>query len=199
MRRGRTLADWTVELVAAHPAVRRISFVGSRAEGRASELSDWDFLVEADDFDALAEALPALLSPLEPLAQQWDRLSREQCWMLIVPGPAKVDLIFPGEPHKLEPPWQPSADNLAAIDAHFWDWMLWLNAKEARGSAERVEVELEKLCEHLLGPLGVRRRPGSVADAVAAYCAARDAAEQRFGVTVDRGLEEAVAPALGAR
>ena len=187
-----------IDLANAHPAIRSITFAGSRAEGRAIELSDWDFLVEADDFAAAAEALPHLLAPLKPLAQQWDRLSREHCWMLILDGPAKVDLIFPGESHALEPPWEPAAGNLEAIDVHFWDWMLWLNAKEARGS-ERVEEELQKLFEHLLGPLGGRRRPSSVAEAVAEYRAARDAAEARFGVTVDRRVEAAVAPVLGRR
>jgi hypothetical protein len=193
---GTELPQRLIELVAAHPAVREIRFVGSRAEDRAIELSDWDFLVEAHDFAALAEALPELLAPLEPLAQQWDRLSSEQCWMLTLAGPAKVDLIFPNEPHADEPPWEPSGENLAAVDAHFWDWMLWLKAKDARGSGERVDAELEKLFEHLLAPLGVERRPSSIADAVADYLAARERAEQRFAVTVDRRLEAAVAPAV---
>jgi len=67
--------------------VRSIELVGSRATGEARPESDWDFRVEARDFDAVAAALPALLAPLEPLAQQWDRLSDEQCWMLILRGP----------------------------------------------------------------------------------------------------------------
>jgi hypothetical protein len=43
--------------------------------------------------------------------------------MLIVRGPAKVDLIFPDEPHSNEPPWEPEHGNLEAIVAHFWDWV----------------------------------------------------------------------------
>ena len=194
---GTELAPRIIELVAAHPEVRSIRFVGSRAEGRATALSDWDFLVEARDFAAVAEALPRLLQPLEPLAQQWDRLSREQCWMLLLAGPAKVDLIFPDEPHADEPPWEPTASNLDAIDAHFWDWMLWLNAKEARGGVGRVESELDKLFRHLLAPLGLERRPSSVAEAVDAYRRARDRVEKCFGVRVDRALEAAVAPTVG--
>jgi hypothetical protein len=190
------LAERIVANVAPHPAVRSIRLVGSRAEGRAGELSDWDFLVEANDFADLAGALPRLLSPLDPLAQQWDRLSSEYCWMLILRGPTKVDLIFPDEPHTNEPPWQPSDHNLDAIEAHFWDWMLWLRGKETGGKADLVERELDKLFDHLLGPLGVERRPSSIADAIARYRAARDRAERRFGVVVRRDLEDAVAPAF---
>jgi hypothetical protein len=182
--------------VAPHPAVREIELVGSRAEGRATDWSDWDFRVEAADFGALAEALPRLLEPLEPLVQQWDRLSREWCWMLILDGPVKVDLIFPNEPHVTEPPWEPSAENLGAIDDHFWDWMLWLNGKEAAGKQEVVAAELEKCREFLLGPLGVERAPSSIAEAVAVYRRARDRAEQRFGRAVRREVEVASAPAL---
>jgi hypothetical protein len=194
---GTELAPRIIELVAAHPEVRSIRFVGSRAEGRATALSDWDFLVDARDFASVGEALPRLLQPLEPLAQQWDRLSREQCWMLILAGPTKVDLIFPDEPHSDEPPWEPAADNLDAIDAHFWDWILWLNAKEAGRKAQRVDDELEKMFDHLLGPLGAERRPTSVAEGVDAYRRARDRVEKRFGINVDRALETAVAPAVG--
>jgi hypothetical protein len=111
-------------------------------------------------------------------------------------GPTKIDLIFPDEPHELEPPWQPSGESLAAIDAHFWDWALWLRSKEASGKADLVATELERLVQHLLGPLGATTRPASVADAVAAYREARDRAELRFGCRVPRDLEAAVAGAV---
>src|SRR5438874_1691048 len=78
------LAERIIATVAPHAAVRTIHLVGSRAEGRATEFSDWDFRVDARDFNAAARALPQLLAPLEPLAQQWDRLSPESCWMLIL-------------------------------------------------------------------------------------------------------------------
>ena len=193
-----TLDEAVVAAVSPHPAVRRIELVGSRAEGRAREWSDWDFAVETSDFDALAGALPELLAPLDPFVQQWDRLSSEQCWMLIVPGPAKVDLIFRDEPHTPEGPWEVRADTLAAIDDHFWDWMLWLRAKERAGKSELVAAELRKLFGHLLGPLGAASAPSSVAEAVAAYQEARGRAEARLGVLVGRSVEEAVAPALAA-
>src|SRR5919197_3776568 len=86
------IANRIISSVAPHPAVRSVELVGSRADGTATAFSDWDFGVEANDFAALADALPDLLSPLQPLAQQWDRLSPEWCWMLILAGPAKVDL-----------------------------------------------------------------------------------------------------------
>jgi predicted nucleotidyltransferase len=190
------LADRVIALVARHPEVRSIELAGSRATGQARPESDWDFLVEAQDFDAVAAALPELLAPLEPLAAQWDRLSDEQCWMLILRGPVKVDLIFPEEPHVHEPRWVPSADNLEAIDAHLWDWLLWLRPKEASGKRELVAAELEKLCVHLLRPLGVERVPSSVAEAVELYRPARDAAAARLGCVIPRALEAEVARAL---
>jgi hypothetical protein len=176
--------------------VRRIKLAGSRADGRATAWSDWDFVVEADDFDAVARDLPGLLAPLDPVVQQWDRLSREWCWMLILRGPVKVDLIFPEEPHAAEPPWKPDADNLGAIDDHLWDWMLWLRGKEAAGKREVVARELEKLFGHLLRPLGGDRVPSSVAEAVSSYRRARDMAERRFSRAVRREVEAAVVPAL---
>jgi len=184
-------------LVSPHPAVRRIELIGSRAEGRETAWSDWDLGVEASDFSVLARALPGLLAPLQPLVAQWDRLSREWCWMLILVGPVKVDLIFVDEPHEPEPPWEPSAANLSAIDNHFWDWMLWLKGKEAAGKREVVSAELEKLFGHLLEPLGKPQAPTSTAGALRSYRAARDRAERLFGTRVPREVEEAVAPALG--
>jgi hypothetical protein len=175
--------------------VRSIELVGSRATGRARPDSDWDFRVEARDFGTVAAALPGLLAPLRPLAAQWDRLSDEQCWMLILRGPVKVDLIFPEEPHVHEPPWEPSAENLEAIDAHLWDWLLWLHSKK---DSELVAAELEKLFVHLLRPLGVTRAPSSVAEAVELYRPAREAAAARLGCAVSPALEAEVARALSA-
>jgi hypothetical protein len=182
-----------VSAVGGHPAVRTIDLAGSRADGRATAFSDWDFLVATDDFPALARDLPRLCAPLAPLAAQWDPLSPHQCWMLMLPGPIKVDLIFPDEPHELEPPWEPTGENLADVDRHFWDWVLWLRSKQESRKHELVAAELEKLFEHLLAPLWATARPESVAEAVAVYREARAAAERRLGVDVPRELEEAVA------
>jgi hypothetical protein len=176
--------------------VEDIRLVGSRAEGRASDRSDWDFRVETSDFPRLASDLPRLLSRLDPLVAQWDRLSPEHCWMLILPGPVKVDLIFPDEPYEVQPPWQPSGETIVALDAHFWDWMLWLASKDAAGKDEQVTAELEKAFDHLLSPLGVASPPASIAESVAEYRRARKRREQEFGVVVPRELEREVVPAL---
>ena len=190
------LGEAVVVAVASHPAVRHVELVGSRAEGRETRWSDWDFGVRTNDFTALSEALPALLVPLEPLVQQWDRLSAEQCWMLLLRGPVKVDLIFPEEPHAREGQWTPGPDTLAGIDDHFWDWMLWLRSKEAVGKGELVTAELDKLFGHLLAPMGVERRASSIGEAVEAYRGARGRVERHFGRVVSRAVELEVAPAL---
>jgi hypothetical protein len=185
-----------ITAVARHPSIGGVRLVGSRAEGRETPRSDWDFLIDTDDFRTVAAELPTLCAPLDPIAEQWDPLSSCWCWMLILRGPTKIDLIFPAQPHRPEPPWEPTRDNLAAIDRHFWDWMLWLGGKEAAGEQELVVSELPKLFEHLLAPLGVGQRPASVAAAVVAYRDARGQAERRFDLQVPRELEREVASAL---
>jgi len=186
-----------IGVIECQPGVQSVHLVGSRRDGTAHDRSDWDFVVYTmtDAFPAVARALPMLLSPLEPLSQQWDRLSRHACWMVMLRGPTKIDLIFPAEVHASQPPWEPSASNLAAIDSHFWDWILWLRSKHA-ANADVVAPELVKMFEHLLGPLGVEQPPATIAAAVRAYRTARDAAELRFRCRVRRDLEEEVAPAL---
>jgi len=191
-----TIAERVPAALTAHPAVKSVDLAGSRAEGRATKLSDWDFLVATDRFEDLVADLPGLVAELDPLAQQWDRLSPSWCYMLILRGPVKVDLIFPDEPHLDDPPWRPDRENLAALDAHFWDWMLWLNSKDAAGKDELVDGELQKLYRHLLGPLGATARPSTIGEAVDNYREAREQLEAKLGVTVPRDLEKEVAPAL---
>ena len=191
-----TIRERVPAALSAHPAVKAVELAGSRAEGRATERSDWDFLVATDHFEGLVSDLPGLVAEFEPLAQQWDRLSPSWCYMLILRGPVKVDLIFPDEPHLNDPPWRPDRENLAALDAHFWDWTLWLSSKVAAGNDELVAGELDKLFAHLLGPLGVSARPSTIGQAVDAYREAREHLETKLGVTVPRDLENEVAPAL---
>jgi hypothetical protein len=138
------------------------------------------------------EALPLLLAPLEPLARQWDPLSEHWCYMLMLPGPTKVDLLFLAEPHRLERPWVVSAETLEAIDRHFWDWFLWLGSKEAAGKRELVSAELDKLWRHLLSPLGVEQPPSTLDTALSSYLRARQVAEAELGVEVPRRLEREV-------
>lgn len=182
--------------LAGDPAVRGVRLIGSRAEGHAHELSDWDFAVETDDFAALASRLPLLVAPLRPLAELWDPYSSYACYMLLLAGPVKVDLIFPDEAREWSGPWRPARDTLEAIDRHFWDWILWLEQKRRGGRADVLETGLEHMYALMLSPLGVESTPGSVEEALAAYLAARERLESRFGITVPRRLEEEIRPVV---
>ena len=191
-----TLATRVEAAIGRGPAVKSVKLVGSRARGTAVQLSDWDFAVEAPDFDAAAAALPELVSPLEPLAQQWDPLSeQDRCYMLLLRGPTKVDLIF-DLPHEPAAPWTVAPETLAAIDHHFWDWLLWLGAKQLGGRNELVRDELHKMSRHLLAPMGVEAVPESLAGAVSAYRAALEQQERRLGIAVEREVAEEVQKGL---
>jgi hypothetical protein len=183
----------------SHPHIREVHLIGSRAAGTEVSLSDWDFRVGSDDFGAVAADMPELASNLEPLAHQWDRLSTHPCYMLILTGPAKIDLLFLDQPHQPKPPWMVSADTLPGIDRHFWDWTLWLAAKQQAGKDDLVRSELDKMAQHLLGPMGVREAPASLEVAVDSYRAARARLESRFNIGVPRRLEREVLPALPRR
>ena len=113
----------------------------------------------------------------------------------MLPGPIKLDFIF-SEPHQNEPPWEPQPNNLAAIDWHFWDWVLWLCSKRASGKADLVRIELDKMFSHILQPMGAQSRPDSLDNAVASYLVVREQLERSFGVFVPRALEREVVRAL---
>lgn len=179
----------------ADPVVEGIEPVGSRSRGEAGPLSDWDLRVSIRDFPSLRGRLPRLVAPLEPLAAQWDRLSDEECYMLIVRGPMKIDLIF-DEPHTHEPPWTVSAETLPGIDAHFWDWIWWLASKVRKGLDDYLTGELAKLHAHLLGPLGADGPPRSLEEAVQVYVPQREGAEMRLGCRVTRDLGDEVLAGL---
>jgi hypothetical protein len=179
-----------------HRHIRAVELVGSRATGSSTPLSDWDFAVMTDGFDAVARDLPDMVAELEPLAQQWDRISEYPCYMLMLRGPVKVDLIFPGEPYESLPPWTVTAETIDGIDRHFWDWILWLASKREKGEEELVRRELVKMSEHLLRPLGADRVPGSIEATLESYRSARDKREREFGIEVSRRLEREVLPAL---
>jgi hypothetical protein len=190
------VAERVEELLAPHPAVERVELVGSRGGGDATALSDWDFQIHTTDAKALVVDLPALVRPLEPLAAQWDRLVERAVYMLVLRGPTKVDL-FPGEEtRKIEPPWEPTPANLAAIDAHFWDWTLWLGSKALHRRTDVVDQELQKLHHNLLGPLGVADPPPTIDAAVAEYRRARDRLEREWSISIERELGDEVSQAL---
>jgi len=112
--------------------------------------------------------------------------------MLVVRGPAKIDLIFFHETVPQRPAWRVGPDTLAALDAHFWDWILWLAAKGARGRDELVRGELKKMHGFLLGPLGVDAAPATIGEAVGAYLSAADEVELALGMEVPRALRDEV-------
>jgi Nucleotidyltransferase domain len=183
-------------VLASHPDVSRVELVGSRARGEATALSDWDFLIHTTNSPELARELPATVTPLEPLAAQWDRLTERATYMLMLPGAIKVDL-FPGDQRRaLEPPWEPTPSNLVAIDAHFWDWTIWLGGKVLAGKTGLVAEELRKMHRHLLGPLGVTSPPAMVDQAVAGYRGARDRLERSWEISGPRRVGDEVTAAL---
>jgi hypothetical protein len=182
-----------------HRSVQGVRVVGSRAEGRAHDFSDWDFAVETDDFQAVARDLPRLVAVLAPVAEQWDRYSSYACYMLMLRGPIKVDLMFPAERQEWAAPWDVSPDTLSAIDRHFWDWILWLEQKRRGGRADVLPAELAKMHELMLRPMGIETEPQSVAEALSAYLDAREALEGSFGVEVPRELEREVRPVVQPR
>ncbi|WP_395108636.1 nucleotidyltransferase domain-containing protein [Actinomadura sp. SCN-SB] len=188
------IAEEIAETVAAHPSVALIEPIGSRARGTATELSDWDFRVTTDDFGQVAADLPGMVAPHGPLAAQWDPLGDVESYLLIFPGPVKVDLIFPEMPRSRNRPWRVGPDTLAAMDAHFWDWSLWLVSKRRHGMTDRVRGELLKMSRHLLRPLGIDTLPLSLEEAADRYVRARDRLETRYGTRISRRLEEEVLP-----
>ena len=190
------IARDVAELLTGHPLVDRVELIGSRAGGTAHELSDWDFLVETGDFASLADDLPRLVEPLGPIAAQWDRYADHACYMLMLRGPVKVDLIFPGQPQSWAPPWEVSAETLPAIDAHFWDWILWLEQKRRNGRDELVRKSLGDMFRLLLAPMGAQAAPASVDEALELYIDLREQLKGRLGVEVPRELEAEVAPVV---
>ncbi|MQY04307.1 nucleotidyltransferase domain-containing protein [Actinomadura macrotermitis] len=192
------IAEDLTAAVRAHPAVRDVEPIGSRARGTATELSDWDFAVAVDDFGRIAADLPALAAAHGPLSAQWDPLGDCAGYLMIFPGPVKVDLIFPEVPRSWNRPWRVGPDTLPAMDAHFWDWTLWLVSKRRHGMADRVRGELLKMSGHLLEPLGVTVVPRTLEEAADRYVRARDRLERRYGLRIPRRLQEEVLPLVRA-
>jgi len=180
-----------VDTVAGVGGVTGVDLVGSRADGRANAFSDWDFKVRTTSFTTTHDELPRATLPMRPVVAQWDRLSETWCFMLILAGPVKVDLIF-DEAHAELPPWDVQPATLAGIDDHFWDWVLWLRSKQEAGKRKQVRSELDKMHAHLLGPLGVERAPRSLLETIDSYRRARDDWERHLDLSVSRMPEQAV-------
>jgi hypothetical protein len=168
---------------------------GSRARGTATALSDWDLYLEGDP-EGLVEEIPELVAPCGPLAAFWEPLSERAGYMVVMDGPVKVDIFPIGASRPIQPPWRVSADSLASIDGHFWDWILWLAGKALRGERTRVADELTKMHGFLLAPLGIGSVPGSLDEAVASYQRARAQAADALGVVVRQELGRQVSRQL---
>jgi predicted nucleotidyltransferase len=178
--------------VAGHPAVIGVEFAGSRSRGMHTEHSDWDFAVQTDDFDALARDLPALVETLDPLAAQWEPLGDFPVYMVLVPGPTKIEYLFLDRSQTARPPVTPGADTLVAIDAHFWDWVWWLATKASVGRSDLVAGHMPQLHAHILGPIGADAVPADLGAAIAEYLSRRAELERRFEVEVPRRLGDNV-------
>jgi len=165
---------------------------GSRSRGTHTEHSDWDFAVQTDDFDALARDLPALVETLDPLAAQWEPLGDFPVYMVLVPGPIKIEYLFLHRSQAARPPVTPGADTLVAIDAHFWDWVWWLATKASVGRSDLVAGHMPQLHAYILGPIGADAVPADLGAAIAEYLSCRAELERRFHVKVPRRLGDNV-------
>lgn len=182
------LANLIPEIVERHPEVTGVRLIGSRANGTAVPLSDWDFEVQTSDFDTLKADLNDLTASLAPLGQFWDPYSERANYILLLRGPVKVDLIFPDQPWQLSGPWEANGETLPAIDRHFWDWTLWLGAKQQAGNEDLVASELAKMHQNLLGPAGVEDQPTTLEQAIEVYLARREDLESEFKTRLPREL-----------
>jgi hypothetical protein len=179
-------------LIAGHPAVTSVKFAGSRSRGTHEQLSDWDFAVETSDFETLAQDLPALVAPLDPLGQQWEPMGHFPVYQVVLRGPTKIEYLFLDRSQEPLPPLEPRRDTLPAINTHFWDWIWWLTTKASIGRADLVAEHLPRLYTRLLEPMGISAVPETIESAIETFVARRNALEQQLGVSVDRALESEV-------
>ena len=183
------------EALEAREVISSVVLGGSRAQGTATELSDWDLYVEGDPEGMIVE-IPALVASHRPLAAFWEPLSEQAGYMVVMDGPTKVDIFATGASRQIQPPWLLTADTLPSIDGHFWDWILWLGGKTLRDERQLVADELVKMHGFLLRPMGVAFAPASLAEAVASYREARARAVGAFRVAVPQELGRQVSRAL---
>lgn len=182
-------------LVNCDVVVSAVVLGGSRAEKRATELSDWDLYVRGDPLGMVAE-IPGLVDSFAPLAAFWEPLAEAAGYMVVMDGPTKVDIFPIGATRAIQPPWTLSDGTLVSIDGHFWDWTLWLGSKSLRGEAQLVADELTKMHGFLLAPMGVAAAPANLGEAVDSYLNARAQAINSLGVVVDSELGRQVSTAL---
>jgi hypothetical protein len=182
--------------VRSAPGITSVAVAGSRRTGNPTALSDWDFHVAVEDAMDLDDFLDQV-ARVPALAVFWDPLSARANLIVLVDGPIKVDLIISGRanPHPIDR-WRVNTESLPRIDAHFWDWILWLGSKQLHGKSGLVHEELGKMSRCLLRPMGVAQDVDGLAEAVDVYMAARELQERELDVQVDRRLERQVRTAL---
>ena len=175
-----SLVTQIVGSIEAHPLVVELHLVGSQRDGTSTPLSDWDFKIETADAQRIFTELPSIISPYDPLTAFWDPLGARRNYMAIFPGPLKLDLHLDMPPLPARP-WVVTSETMQAVDAHFWDWSLWLAGKALKGKQELVTDELAKMHRYLLEPLGCEQPPEALNEAVTGYLQARSDAETGLG------------------
>ncbi len=185
-----------VEVLRDVPGVVTAGLVGSGAAGDRTPLSDWDFELQIED-DSVLDALEGSLQELPVLGLFWDPLSIRANLIVLLDGPIKIDVIVADtrNPHPTSR-WTVTVESLPHIDTHFWDWTLWLAAKQLRGQAALVDTELAKMWDAVLQPIGVPTPPHDIETAVAAFVRARDMRAREMAIRLDHRLEHQVRAAL---
>ncbi len=185
-----------VDAIRSHPAINELKLVGSRSDGTATLLSDWDFKVETRKPERVFDELSAVVAQFEPLAAFWDPLGERRNFMAIFAGPLKLDIHLDMPPLEVRP-WEVASTSIQALDAHFWDWTLWLAGKALKDQDELIARELLKMHAFILAPLGRDKPARTIKDAVGDYRAMRATVESDLGTRVaGNALEREVLAAL---
>src|SRR5690242_10672399 len=114
--------------------------------------SDCDFAVDTDDFEAVARDLRRLVEPLRPLSEQWDPYAGHPCYMLMLPGAIKVDLLLLDQVREPAAPSRPSPATLRAVDRRFGDWMVWLEHRRAGSREDGLSPLLQDMQRLMVEP-----------------------------------------------
>jgi hypothetical protein len=171
---------------------------GSSATGDRTALSDWDFDLQLAP-DVAVDTITDAMNDIDALAVFWDPLSRRANLIVMLDGPVKIDLIAADRPNPAPiERWSVTAKTLTHIDAHFWDWTLWLGSKHLRGETALVHDELKKMHSALLEPLGAAAPSRDITTAVDVYIEARDTRATELGASIDQRLQYQVVAALRA-
>ncbi len=191
-----SLPDLVADAIRNHPSVTDVTLVGSRYDGSATAVSDWDYAIDSPEPRRVFDDLPAIVESFRPIGAFWDPLADDhRNYIAIFASLVTLDLHL-DLPPPTHSPWEPTRDNLAAIDTHFWNWAVWLQGKALRSEHELVASELVKMQRYLLGPLGLEKAPTTLTEAVVEYRRARAVVQETLGAEVSGSRLEAEAMAL---